>query len=293
MKGGNAFKDRSVSNSRTGKDILNASVGKCDDNFEVKSGKKRKFEKEGQFKPRVPGRYRAFYIEVDQPKQPSDKKLKNWSKLVSCLLCPDRRTLKSGNFGDHIKAFHLPPVQCEKCGESFSASRIEFHKKKCVSQNLKFAEENYKGVFLKSSRLKVNDNSAPSKVPPVMSDEVDINSPRAISASAIEDHCNTDDSHSASASFSVLTKTDSSQESSKSTEDRVSLTLSSATCDGVSIKIRVGKKVRMRKVMKKFGQKFKVNYKVLKFLLGGRELGGEELVGDLGGSKIVVWGALK
>ena len=93
------------------------------------------------------------------------------------------------------------------------------------------------------------------------------------------------DSRTVSASLPVLAKDD-------STSDSVNLTLTSATCEGVSIKIRVGKKIKMRKVMKKFGQKFNVDYKVLKFLLGGRELGWEELVEDLNGSKIDVWGAL-
>ena len=117
--------------------------------------------------------------------------------------------------------------------------------------------------------------------------EADTSSYSAVSVIATEDTSSSVDmdSRTVSASLPVLAKDD-------STSDSVNLTLTSATCEGVSIKIRVGKKIKMRKVMKKFGQKFNVDYKVLKFLLGGRELGGEELVRDLNESQIDVWGAL-
>ena len=57
---------------------------------------------------------------------PADKKLRK----VRCLLCRDR-IVSLGNFGEHYKAFHEPPVKCTECGREFSASRISTHKMLC------------------------------------------------------------------------------------------------------------------------------------------------------------------
>ena len=75
--------------------------------------------------------------------------------------------------------------------------------------------------------------------------------------------------------------------------DGVTFTLSSATVEGVSVKISIMKGSKIKKAMKKFGKKLNVDSKGLKFTLGGQELRGKELAGDLEGRKIVVWGDLK
>jgi hypothetical protein len=50
---------------------------------------------------------------------------------------------------------------------------------------------------------------------------------------------------------------------------------------GVSLKMGLEKDAKIKKAMKKFGKRFNVEYKSLKFFLGNTELSGGELVKDL------------
>ena len=69
--------------------------------------------------------------------------------------------------------------------------------------------------------------------------------------------------------------------------------MTSATVEGVRVKIGLKKGAKIKKAMKKFGKKFNISRKALKFMLCGEQLSGEELVGDLEGREIVVVGKLK
>ena len=51
-------------------------------------------------------------------------------RKVRCLLCGDGTIVTYGNFGQHVKALHLPPVICEICQKEFNAVRIVNHKRK-------------------------------------------------------------------------------------------------------------------------------------------------------------------
>ena len=73
-------------------------------------------------------------------------------------------------------------------------------------------------------------------------------------------------------------------------EDKLTFILSSASVEGVCIKIRLKKGAKIKKAMKKFGKKFNISRKELKFMLGGEPLSGEELVDGLEGREIVVAG---
>ena len=52
------------------------------------------------------------------------------------------------------------------------------------------------------------------------------------------------------------------------------------------------KDAKMKKAMRKFGSRFKVDYKSLKFFSGSTELTGREVAGDLNGSEVIVIGEL-
>ena len=73
-------------------------------------------------------------------------------------------------------------------------------------------------------------------------------------------------------------------------EDKFTFTLSSSSVEGCRVKIRLRKGAKIKKAMKKFGKKFDISRKELKFVLGGEVLSGEELVNGLEGREIVVAG---
>ena len=75
--------------------------------------------------------------------------------------------------------------------------------------------------------------------------------------------------------------------------DMITFILTSAAKESVKIKIKTVKSGKMKKVMKKFGEKLCVDIQGLKFLLGGVELSGEELACELEGRNIVVMGGLQ
>ena len=72
--------------------------------------------------------------------------------------------------------------------------------------------------------------------------------------------------------------------------DLVSLNMTSVTVKGVTLKMGLEKDAKVKKAMKKFGKRFNVEYKSLKFFLGNIELCGGELVKDLVGSDVLVFG---
>ena len=76
------------------------------------------------------------------------------------------------------------------------------------------------------------------------------------------------------------------------TESKFTFILSSSSVKGISVKIRLRKGAKIKKAMKKFGKKFDISRKELKFVLGGEVLSGEELVSGLEGREIVVVGKL-
>jgi hypothetical protein len=69
------------------------------------------------------GKYDYFMEEVEP-----GKKLKY--RRVRCLLCGDGTIISFGNFGNHVKALHEPPVVCEICQKEFNAMTIVTHKRK-------------------------------------------------------------------------------------------------------------------------------------------------------------------
>ena len=73
----------------------------------------------------------------------------------------------------------------------------------------------------------------------------------------------------------------------------VSIVMSSDTVKGVRLKMGLEKDAKIKKAMRKFGNRFKVDYKSLKFFQGGTELTGREIVGDMNGNEVIVFGELK
>jgi len=80
--------------------------------------------------------------------------------------------------------------------------------------------------------------------------------------------------------------------------EKVVITITSDSVEGFSIKMALEKDDRIKKVMRKFGKRFNVNYKELKFMINNvesqepTELLGEEVVGDLKNRNVTVVGNL-
>ena len=72
----------------------------------------------------------------------------------------------------------------------------------------------------------------------------------------------------------------------------VFLTLTSASVEGISSKLKIQKGKRVKKVMRAFGKQHRIEYKNLRFLAGSCELKGDERVGDFDGSDIDVFGEI-
>ena len=116
--------------------ISNSTVNKrkSSDDADETVKKESKYENT-RFQQHCPGKYRAFYTHMDPPTGGSQKHTQ-----VRCDLCSGGTILSLGNYGTHLRAFHLPNVICDICGLEVKASRVQFHKKKCVWQNLEFNE---------------------------------------------------------------------------------------------------------------------------------------------------------
>jgi hypothetical protein len=221
------------------------------------------------------GKYKKFYSEVPES-QPADNRFKPRNmRKVRCLLCTDGRILSIGNFGEHCKSFHEPPVKCTSCGEEVRARSFSIHKKKCIKEvpepdkSLSHDGDPEVNTIQDPSLTSESGNSLHHRA-------LSVGDSKTISASSKDD----------SSSSMVVKKL-------SGGEEKVSFLLSSATMKGISYKVELRRGSKIKKAMKKFGKKFKVVPKEVKFTLGGKELTGKELAGRLEGRNIVVWGELK
>jgi len=265
----------------------------------VAVSKKRKSEdgmeppsKSAQFGP---GKYTSFYTYagVDQPE---NRKLKR----VRCLLCPGEKTLAFGNFGEHVKGSHMPPVKCTVCGVEYSGATIKRHRKICIPKS------NRKSMECNKGKEDVEDvHTADSPETPTIATLWPVFLPSQLGAAA--ETCNSSEAsvNGSTTKFDGLIEerdTTSvclpgceglSEGKVKSTDrDKVTFIMTSATVEGVRVKIGLKKGAKIKKAMKKYGKKFNISRKALQFKLCGEQLSGEELVGDLEGRDIVVVGKL-
>eukprot|EP00092_Neocalanus_flemingeri_P033539 GFUD01036458.1.p1 GENE.GFUD01036458.1~~GFUD01036458.1.p1 ORF type:complete len:455 (+),score=107.54 GFUD01036458.1:43-1407(+) len=261
------------------------------DKVDINSNKKGKVEYKDQFQTGVEGRYDAF-IDVVAPGVNREK------SKVRCLLCTDGKIYFHNSIGRHIKAVHEPPVNCENCGREFNVVQIRHHKKKCVRQNLKLVERNKNdpSCDFKADQVKPKQVVLPtSKHVPVHCNPLNAINSRSFCAAetnSVSSGKTKDKFSSQPTSVTSLVSPQSSVQPSRSLEGYTSLTMTSATVQGVSLKVAVKKEARTRKAMKKFGKRYRTDLRTLKFLLGSSELTGNELVADLEGSIIYVHGEL-
>eukprot|EP00092_Neocalanus_flemingeri_P041658 GFUD01045370.1.p1 GENE.GFUD01045370.1~~GFUD01045370.1.p1 ORF type:complete len:210 (+),score=51.85 GFUD01045370.1:1006-1635(+) len=207
-------------------------------------------------------------------------------------MCGD--DLLYGNFGRHFRAFHEPLVNCETCGKEFNAVRIKDHMKKCVRQNFEFGETS------QSCDFKV-DHVKPKQVAPPTSKPIHVHCPnhqdavisKSLSVSAAKTSSSkSKDNLSSHPTYATSLVSSLSSVQPSVLEGYTTLTMISATVQGVSLKVAVKEEARVRKVMKKFGVKFNADIKAFKFMQGSSELTGDELVSELEGSIIHVNGEL-
>merc|ERR1719318_2063075 len=238
-------------------------------------------------------KYQALYTDegVEQPENVVSK-----NRRVRCLLCTDGRTLVVGNFGGHVKALHLPDVRCEDCGQDVKASRVNYHKKICMGKNKSRLVEN--NVSSQRSQPEPAPGPSHNSVNISSSSEVIVSETSFLScaSSLVEGPENIKNSvlpkDSAGGSVHNNNPVLSRAKGTNVSEDMITFVLTSAAKESVRVKIMTVKGNKMKKVMKKFGQKLCVNIAGLKFMLGCVKLSGEEVAGKLEGRDIVVWGDL-
>jgi len=239
------------------------------------------------------GKYTKFYTDVgvEQIKK---------HKQVRCLLCTGERILAYGNFGDHLKAFHEPRVKCTICGVEYSGAGIKRHRKKCIAKTNSNSLEVEESV-MDADIVHTTDSPEPKQVPITALWPVFLRSQLAVAAKTCipgagaegESNTNLDgikDDITTSLGSMLEGNVLSGEKVESKEEDKLTFILSSASVEGVCIKIRLKKGAKIKKAMKKFGKKFNISRKELKFMLGGELLSGEELVDGLEGREIVVAG---
>merc|ERR1719318_1976837 len=266
-------------------------------------------DSDSQFLPGAVGRYDAFLEDVYP-----DMKLKTLKfKKVRCVLCGDGRVFSYCNIGRHIKAVHEPPVTCEICQKEFNVVQLIDHKKKWHKDELAEENNNVVNSDIKVTNVKPRREAPPSVTPHVVatvktpttqpvkipttlpvkipttqpvkiptSRPVKIPTSRPVSSkytrSEVPDHCGKSDLSTSNPA--VLTKVSlpvpppSQVQAKLVAGDLVSLIMSSVTVKGVSLKMGLEKDAKVKKAMKKFGKRFNVEYKSLKFFQGNTELSG-------------------
>ena len=221
--------------------------------------------------PGMNSRYEAFYEHV------SEEGVERKYRRVKCLLCGDGKVLLLGNFNRHVKAIHEPPVKCEVCERQFSGQQIKVHRRTC-GQNMN-----------NSNDLNKCSQHSPSPVG-LPRDNTSVDTPESKFGSCVKN------SHGDLSPFTVSSESLNTpallEQTSGTDSEWAFLVLASVVLDKARIKIKVKKEARIKKAMKAFGKKHEVDYKKLKFLIGGAELTGEEIVGDIVGNKIDVYGEL-
>jgi len=288
-------------------------------------------EDEGSLNPQEnSGMYDIFVQFVDE-RNNTEMGLPKYRKKVKCILCTGEKVISYGNVGRHIESYHLPSVVCEICNCKISQKRFMDHMKRVHSDNSKQKSKDVKDNAKSSSGLKrtrapteiknattektSTTNSSQSKSgtfntsnpsfdlkseysinnntgPPVILANID---PKSQTFNDVDEEKNISEPTTEKEIVPPASK-----ENRKSTiaNEQVSITITSDSVEGLSIKMGLDKADRMKKVMRKFGKRFNVNYKQLKFMLNNAEsqasmeLLGEEIVGDLKTRNVTVVGNL-
>jgi len=269
------------------------------------------------------GMYDMFVQFVDESNK--EMGLPKNRKKIKCILCTDEKVITYGNVGRHIENYHLPSVVCEICNCKISQKRFMIHMKRVHSNNsnqqCKDASDKTKSPNGFKRKRDLNKNiinvvktstTNPSQSntetlntndPSLGLNSDDINNigPAILVNTDAKNETFTDVDEGKDISEPTTEKevvSPSSDENHKPmlTNEQVTITITSDSVEGFSIKIGLEKDDRMKKVMRKFGKRFNVNYKDLKFMLKyvesqeSMELLGEEVVGDLKNRNVTVIG---
>jgi len=209
------------------------------------------------FLPGVAGRYDNFWEFV----KGKDSAMDIRRRKVTCLLCG--KEYSYGNIRRHIQTFHEDHVICDICNIQFNARRtLSEHKRKV--HNKQWMEEN----DVKTDDIKIDEKVTLPVTPPVGVSGPPQSTVKVVRNSTPDPMCN------------------------KVSSKLVSVTLTSDTVKGVSLKMGLKEDAKMKKAMRKFGNRFKVDYKSLKFFQGSTELTGREVVADVNGSEVIVIGEI-
>ena len=275
------------------------------------------------------GMYDMFVEFVDE-KNNVEIGLPKYRKKVKCVLCSDEKVISYGNVGRHIEYYHLPSVVCDICNCKISKKRISYHMEKVhsnqqsenVNDKLKSSKrkrrkrdstiQNGLTEEKASSSINTNPNNSKTELFTVNTSSLDLNREYCnnditepvvctnIDAKNQTSNCVDEGKGIAEVTAEEVVVPSSRDESRESTvsKEQVIVTMTSDSLKEFSIKMGVEKGVSMKNAMRKFGKRFSVNYKELKFMLENvdsqepTELLGDEIVGDLKSRNITVVGKL-
>jgi len=270
------------------------------------------------------GMYDIFVQFVDE-RNNTEVGLPKYRKKVKCILCTGEKVISYGNVGRHIESYHLPSVVCEICNCKISQKRFMDHMKRVHTDNSKQKRKDVKDKVKSTSGLKRTESKnvtteKTSTTNPSQSKSETFNTSNP-SLDLKSEHCiknntgpvilaNTDPKSQTfndvdeekniepTTEKEVVPPASKGNHKSTIANEQVTITITSESVEGLSIKVGLDKDDRMKKVMRKFGKRFNVNYKQLKFMLNNAEsqesmeLLGEEIVGDLKTRNVTVVGNL-
>jgi len=248
-------------------------------------------------KPGVQSSVAAFFTDVGVT-QPEGK-----NKFVRCLLCKKERIICEKNFRRHVRTIHEPPVECDICGVEYSSERIRVHKKICIGKSFKSQE-------MRAQRPKLSKNEEVKfKLKEMKAQEPRLSENQLKSENEEvkfklqemkEQEPWLSEKQLKSVNEKVKLKLQGmraqeprlSENQLKSENEEVKFKLISAIRPEIGIKVTLKRTVKIKKAMKMFAEKFNLNRKKLSFVIGLVKLTGDELVSELEGREIIVYGKI-
>jgi len=234
------------------------------------------------FAPGKPGRYQAFYTTEDVPQAAGAAK----NRSVRCLLCKERKILKVANFGDHMKAYHEPPVNCPNCrreyrrGSKYYRTHVRTCQPRPVQDKGLVKEVKEEAMEVEIIEENVKPGTSFQALP---KDKMLI-----LDASPVSHH---DDIEDTSDDDDIMLHPALSKSKGQSADGgKVTITVTNDAQKEMSLVVALRRGSKTKKAMKMFRKEFNVSKKGLKFKVCGVRLSGEELVEDLAGGEILVTG---
>ena len=159
------------------------------------------------------------------------------------------------------------------CACEFSPQRINVHKKICIASSFKSPEIKVKEPGSSINLSKSENREVGAKFQEIRTQETRLSENKLKSSYDVK----------------VMFRKMKAQEL-KLENEEVKIKLISAMRPEIGVKVALKRNVKIKKAMKIFAEKYNANRKKLSFGIGGVKLTGDELVSELEGREIIVYG---